>query len=384
MQDRKRILKAPSRSFFLLGPRGTGKTMWTKQVFPKAIRFDLLDPETYRALAAAPERLIERVKTLGPSVPIVIDEVQKLPTLLEVVHHLINDGIKNQFVLTGSSARKLRRGAVNLLGGRAVQRSMFPYLAIELGDAFNLEEHLSSGMLPVVVESHQRADVVKAYNALYIREEVLAEGLTRNAEAFARFLESIAFSHGNVLNISNVARDCQVKRKTVESYIEVLEDLMIAYRVPVFATQAKRLLSVHPKFYFFDVAVYRANLHTGPLTDHVGAEGAALEGLVAQHLRAWCEYSGDGRKLYYWRTRAQVEVDFIIYGPTTFEAIEVKNSKRIRPDDLRGLKAFAEDYPQCTCTLLYRGDEELQRDNIRIVPVDSWLRSLGRELLTDS
>jgi len=258
---------------------------------------------------------------------------------------------------------------------------MFPYLAIELGDAFNLDEQLSTGMVPIIVESPQRADTMKAYNALYIREEVLAEGLTRNAEAFARFLESIAFSHGSTLNISNVARDCQVKRKTVEGYIEILEDLMLAYRVPVFATQAKRLLSTHPKFYFFDVSLYRANLTTGPLTDHVGVEGAALEGLVAQHLRAWCEYSGDGRKLYYWRTRSQVEVDFIVYGPKTFEAIEVKNSKRIRPEDLRGLLAFAEDYPQCSCTLLYRGSESLQRGNIRIMPVDVWLRSLGQELL---
>lgn len=380
MAHRKRIQRPPKGSFFLLGPRGTGKTIWTKQVFPDAVRIDLLDPETYRAFAAAPERLIERVQAIGPTVPVVIDEVQKLPSLLEVVHHLINNGATNAFVLTGSSARKLRRGAVNLLGGRAVQRSMFPYLAIELGDAFNLDEQLSTGMVPVVVESPDRAEAMKAYNALYIREEVVAEGLTRNAEAFARFLESIAFSHGNVLNISNIARDCQVKRKTVEGYIEILEDLMLAYRVQVFATQAKRLLSVHPKFYFFDVSVFRANLSSGPLTHHVVAEGAALEGLVAQHLRAWCEYAGDGRKVYYWRTRAQLEVDFIVYGPSTFEAIEVKYSKRIRPEDLNGLRAFAKDYPECTCTLLYRGDEELVRDSIRIVPVDTWLRSLGNDL----
>ncbi len=310
----------------------------------------------------------------------VINEVQKLPTLLEVVHYMINSGNTNTFVLTGSSARKLRRGAVNLLGGRAVQRSMFPYLAIELGNAFDLNEQLQTGMVPVVVESAQRSDTMTAYNALYIREEVLAEGLTRNAEAFARFLESIAFSHGNVLNISNIARDCQVKRKTVEGYIEILEDLMLAYRVPVFATQAKRLLSVHPKFYFFDVSLYRANLNDGPLTNHGAVEGAALEGLVAQHLRAWCHYSGDGRKLYFWRTRSQVEVDFVVYGPDVFQAIEVKNSLRVRPEDLRGLQAFSEDYPQCTCTLLYRGSETLQRGNILIQPVDVWLRTLGQEL----
>lgn len=343
-------------------------------MFGDALRIDLLHPQTFRDYAAAPERLIERVRAVGADTVVVIDEIQKLPSLLEVVHYLMNEGHTNRFVMTGSSARKLRRGAVNLLGGRAVQRNMHPYVASELGDAFDLDEHLRTGMVPIVVESEDREEKMMAYNALYIREEVLAEGLLRSAESFTRFLEAISFSHAAVLNISNVARDCQVTRKTVENYIEILEDLLLAYRLPVFTTRTKRDLSAHPKFYFFDVSIFRANRPTGPLAGTFDVEGAALEGLVAQHLRASCDLSGDDRKLYYWRTRSQLEVDFVIYGPSTFEAIEVKNSTRIRPEDLRALKAFASDYPEATCTLLYRGTEELVRDQIRIVPVEQYLK----------
>ena len=378
---RPRILKPPTSSFFLLGPRGTGKTVWTQQAYPEALRIDLLHPATGRQYMARPEQLVERVRTLEPKAVVVIDEIQKQPALLEVVHYLMNEGVKNQFVLTGSSARKLRRSDVNLLGGRAVQRYMHPYMAVELGGDFVLEEQLRTGMVPIVVEADDKRDAMEAYNALYIREEVFAEGLTRNQEAFARFLTAISFSHGAVLNVSNVARDSEAKRKTVEGYVEILEDLLLGYRLPVFDVQAKRSLAAHPKFYFADVSLYRANRPSGLLAEPGLIEGPALEGLVAQHLRAWCDYSRDGRDLYFWRTRTQQEVDFVIYGPSTFMAIEVKNSLRIRPEDLRGLNAFRTDYPECTCTLLYRGTDELERDGIRIVPVDHWLRGLGRELI---
>jgi len=369
-----RILRPARGHFFLLGPRGTGKTVWIRQVFPDALRIDLLDPETYRLLAARPERLRELIGANSSDTVVVIDEVQKLPVLLEVAHQLISEGTSHQLVFTGSSARKLRTGNVNLLGGRAVQRTLHPYLACELETDFNLESSLQTGLVPVIVESADRADSLRAYNALYIREEVQAEGLVRNTEQFARFLEAISFSQGSVLNVSNIARDCAVSRKTVEGYIQILEDLLLAYKLPVFMRHAKRQLASHPKFYFYDVGLFRANRPSGPLDDTSSIEGVALESLVAQHLRAWCDYTGSDHQLSYWHTRAGVEVDFVVYGPTEFHAYEVKNSRTVRPEDLKGLRAFLSDYPTAKATLLYRGTDRLIRNGIAIEPVDAWLR----------
>ena len=209
------------------------------------------------------------------------------------------------------------------------------------------------------------------------------EGLTRNVGNFARFLEVISFSHGAVLNVSNVARECQLERRTVAGYVEVLEDLLLCFRVPVFTRRARRQTSTHPKFYLFDAGVFRSLRPRGPLDRPQEIDGAALEGLVAQHLRAWAAYSGDGAELFFWRTRAGVEVDFIVYGEAGFWAIEVKNSARVDPRDLRPLKSFAEDYPECQPIFLYRGENPLQIDGIRCLPAGDFLRSLcpGRPLL---
>ena len=245
--------------FFLLGPRGTGKTLWSTHHYPRALRIDLLDPETLRLLSARPERLTELVEGNRDKPQVIIDEVQKLPGLLEVVHLLIERKTGQQFVLTGSSARKLRRQGVNLLGGRAAQKHLHPYLAAELGKRFSLTAALRQGMLPLVWAADKPADTLKAYNGLYLREEVQMEGLVRNVGSFARFLEAMSFSHASVLNLSNVSRDCQVSRKTVEGYLEILEDLLLGFRLPVFAKRAKRELATHPKFYYFDAGVFRAN-----------------------------------------------------------------------------------------------------------------------------
>lgn len=202
------------------------------------------------------------------------------------------------------------------------------------------------------------------------------EGLVRDIGAFARFLEAMSFSHGSILNLSNIARECAVKRKTCEGYLEILEDLLLGYRLQVFTRKARRELAAHPKFYFFDNGVYRANRPNGPLDAPEEIEGAALEGLVAQHLRAWCDYSNNQHALYYWQTRSQVEVDFIVYGTSGIFAFEVKNSARIRPQDLRPLKTFGEDYPQAKRALLYRGNEQFMRDGILCIPCDKWLSQL--------
>jgi len=376
METTPRFFEAPAGHFFLLGPRGTGKTWWTRAQFPEAMCVDLLDPGTLREMAARPERLRERLAAEKGIDTVVIDEVQKLPELLEVVHGLIEEKNGVRFVLTGSSARKLRRGGVNLLGGRAASKAMHPFLAAELGAGFDLGEALRIGMLPVVRGAEEPGEVLRGYNGLYIREEVQAEGLVRNVGAFARFLEGISFSQAAVLNLSNVARECQVNRKTVEGYLEILEDLLLAFRVPVFTRRAKRALAAHPKFFFFDAGVFRSNRPVGPLDSEAEIDGAALEGLVAQHLRAWCDYSKGDHRLHYWQTRSQVEVDFVVYGASGLFAVEVKNTDRIRPEDLRGLKSFGEDYPESRRILLYRGKDRLLRDGVLVMPAAEFLPAL--------
>jgi predicted AAA+ superfamily ATPase len=307
---------------------------------------------------------------------VVIDEVQKLPELLEVAHLLIEDKRDVQFVFTGSSARKLRRGGVNLLGGRATQKTLYPFMAAELGEQFNLDEALRIGMLPIVRGGKVPEEILRAYSGLYLREEVQMEGLVRNIGNFSRFLEAISFSQAAVLNLANVARECQVNRKTVEGYLEILEDLLLAFRLPVFTRRAKRELAAHPKFFFFDTGVFRANRPSGPLDAPAEIAGAALESLVAQHLRAWCDYSDGNHHLYYWQTRSKAEVDFVVYGESNLHALEVKNTAQVRPEDLRGLKSFAEDFPESRRWLLYRGKERLLRDGIFCVPCEEFLRQL--------
>jgi len=375
-----RFFTPPAGHFFLFGPRGTGKTWWARQAYPNALHVDLLDPETVRRLGARPERLREMIAAAPTADAVVIDEVQKLPELLEVVHAVIEEGRRRgggpRFVLTGSSPRKLRRGGVNLLGGRAAECWLHPYMAAELGTQFHFAAAAESGLLPVIHGAEEPQANLSAYNALYIREEVQAEGLVRSVGSFARFLEAISFSHASVLNLANVARECEVSRKTAEGYLDILEDLLLGYRLPVFSRRAKRQLAAHPKFYFFDAGVFRANRPAGPLDEPGEIDGAALEGLVAQHLRAWCHYSPGRHQVSYWLTRSQVEVDFVIYGESGIHAVEVKNTGRIRPEHLRGLKAFGADYPTARLALLTRSRERLVIDGVTCLPVDEFLAGL--------
>lgn len=371
-----RIFSPGKDHFFLLGPRGTGKTLWTKHQYPHALRIDLLDPENLRSFAARPERLIEVVEANPRRAQVIIDEIQKLPALLEVVHLLIERRTGHQFVLTGSSARKLRRQGVNLLGGRAVQKTLHPYVAAELGSRFSLAKALRQGLLPLVWAADDPGATLKAYSGLYLREEVQMEGLVRNVGSFARFIEAISFSHASVLNLSNVARECQVNRKTVEGYLEILEDLLLGFRLAVFNQRAKRELATHPKFYFFDAGVFRVNRPAGPLDAPSELDGLAFEGLVAQHLRAWCDYSAGRNQLHYWQTRSQVEVDFVVYGESGLHAIEVKNTSHVRAEDLRGLKSFAEDYPQSHLYFVYRGKERLKQAGVLCLPGEEFLANL--------
>ena len=376
MESVIRFFKVPKQSFFLFGPRGTGKSYWTKENLLDALRLDLLDPETYRSFSARPERLRESIEGNPQKSRIVIDEVQKVPELLSVVHGLIEKNRKLQFILTGSSSRKLKRSGVDLMAGRALNLTLHPFMAAELGTRFSLSEGLKRGSLPLVLGAPDPDATLNGYVGLYLREEVQAEGLVRNIGNFSRFLEAISFSQGAVLNMNNVARDCEVERKTVEGFVEILEDLLLAFRVPVFTKRAKRELVSHPKFYFFDSGVFRSIRPKGPLDRPEETDGAALEGLVVQHLRAWIAYRGKDNSLFYWRTRSGAEVDSVIYGEDGLWAIEVKNNKRIRLEDLRSLKAFKEDYPASIVLLLYRGSEKLKMGDIQCIPVDEFLKQL--------
>jgi len=381
MATHARFLDLPEGSFFLFGPRGTGKTTWLRQRLPHALFINLLRPEVHRELAARPERLRERVR--GAALPdVVIDEVQRLPDLLHVVHDLLEESAPPRFILTGSSARKLRRGGVDLLAGRATVKTLHPFMAAELPH-FHLPDALRLGLVPLIVDAADPDATLSAYAGLYVEQEVRAEGLVRDVGAFARFLESISFSHAAVLNVSNVARECQTHRKTVEGYLTILEDLLLGFRVPVFTRRAARQTAAHPKFYFFDAGVFRSLRPRGPLDRPEEIDGAALEGLVAQHLRAWMAYDGSGQELFFWRTRTGVEVDFIVYGADGFWAIEVKNTANVRRADVRALRSFVQDYPGCTPVLLHRGEDPLEIEGVRCLPVADFLRDLrpGRALL---
>ena len=305
-----RILKLPveqSNSLFLFGPRGTGKTSWIKANMKSALYFDLLDFSLYSSLSANPDRL-ENLIPPHHTDWIVIDEVQRIPQLLNEVHRLI-ESKKYRFLLTGSSARSLRRPGVNLLAGRALTYHMHPLVIQEVGTAFTLQKALEWGMLPTVFQHEDVKKYLQTYAETYVREEVLQEALTRNIGAFSRSLEIASFSQGSIINASEIARELAINRLIVANYFDILEDMLIAIRIEPFSQRAKRKIIAHQKFYFFDTGVYRSLRPMGPLDTREEAEGAALETLFLQSLRAINDYYGFDYKIYFWRTSTGQEVD---------------------------------------------------------------------------
>ena len=374
-----RLLQPPlKQSFFLFGPRGVGKTAWAHEQFPDALFFDLLDYQTYTQLLAAPQRLGDQIPQ-GYKGWVVVDEIQRVPELLNEVHRLI-ELRRLRFVLTGSSARKLRQRGVNLLAGRALTRHLHPLMASELGSDFDLKRALRWGCLPLACTSEKPQDYLNSYAATYLREEVQQEGFARNIGAFGRFLEAASFSQGSVLNMAAVARECAVSAKVVEDYFSILEDLLIAVRLPVFTKHAKRRLIAHPKFYYFDAGVFQAIRPRGPLDATEQIHGAALETLFLQQARALNDYRDLGYRLHYWRTAMGEEVDFVLYGERGLRAFEVKMAQNIRPDDLRGLLSFRTDFPQAKAYLLYLGNRRWHDRGVEVLPfadcvtqLDHWL-----------
>jgi len=372
-----RLLKIPvdnNKSFFLFGPRGTGKTTWIKSIFSEALYFDLLEFDLYNDLLARPGRL-ENLIPPGFQNWIILDEIQRIPQLLNEVHRLI-ENFHYKFILTGSSARTLRKKGVNLLAGRALTYRMYPLTAVELGDSFCLKKSLAWGHLPSIPSEKKPNLFLKAYVQTYLREEVLQEGLTRNLGSFSRFLETASFSQGSVLNISEIARESGIERMRVTNYFSILEDLLLASLLPVFTRRAKRRMISHPKFYFFDVGIFRALRPMGPLDSPQEAEGPGMETLCFQELSAINDYYNYEYNLYYWRTSNGVEVDFILYGPKGLLAFEIKRSSRISKKNLNGLRLFANDYPEAKLYMLYGGSRQEYVNNISILPVEKALKEL--------
>ena len=366
-------------SYFVLGPRGTGKTYWLRHLFPDAIFVDLLEARTFNMLAADPQRL---GNLIGASVdgPIIIDEIQKLPSLLDEVHRLIE--VRNLwFILTGSSARKLRRSGVNLLGGRAITKHFHPLTAAELGDSFDLAKAVRFGLLPSLYDPCKNVppdEYLQGYVQTYLKEEVIQEGLTRNLGSFSRFLEAASFSQGQLLNITEVARECQIKRKLAESYFDILEDLLIGVYLQPFQKRARRRITQHPKFFLFDTGLFRAVRPTGPLDVPAEIDGAGLETLVLQHLRAIITWRNSDGAISYWRTSTGLEVDFVVYAADAFAAIEVKRKRNIASRDLNGMRAFGDEYPEAAKIILYGGDHKETINGIQLIPVAQALPILER------
>ncbi|NNM58312.1 MAG: ATP-binding protein [Legionellales bacterium] len=376
MEIYQRDFTPPEKSFFLFGPRGTGKSTLMRMLFEDGLWLDLLKPDVFRSYLAKPERLFDLASANSNRRPIIIDEIQKIPALLTVVHSLIETLPGQQFILTGSSARKIKRSGADLLAGRALNCSLHPFLAHELGADFDLSIALKQGMLPIIQSDKSPQLSLQSYVQLYLLEEIQAEGLVRNLDSFARFMEVISFSHASLLNVANIARECEVKRKTVENYIQILEDLLLAFTLPVFTKRAQREMVAHPKFYLFDAGVYHTIRPTGQLDRPEEVGGTALEGLVAQHLLAWNAYSAQPATLSYWRTRTGLEVDFIVYGTQGLYALEVKHHHRVDRHDLKSLHAFKTDYPMAQCFILYQGKEQLMIEGVLCLPCDVFLKQL--------
>ncbi len=378
----RRLTVAPKGSFFLFGLRGVGKSTWVREQFPDAHVVDLLDEARYQALLANPGLLGLELRELAARRVVVLDEVQRAPALLNEVHRAI-EGAGRRFVLVGSSARKLKTAGTNLLAGRAAVRTMFPLLPAELGDDFNLERVLRFGSIPLVWRAEDPETTLDAYVQLFVREEIKAEALVRNLPGFLRFLPVAALFHGQVINVSGLARDSAVARTTVEGYVGILQDTLLAALLPAFELQLRVRERRHPKLYWVDAGVVRAaKRQSGP----VGAEerGPLLEGWVFTILRAHNEQSKLFDEICYWAPvqARQTEVDFLLRRAKEYLAIEVKSQRRFSSGQLSGLRAIADLPKVVRRVLVYLGADRLRtEDGIEIWPLDAFLNAVAADRL---
>lgn len=382
----KRSIELPpsgTESFFLWGPRQCGKTTLLKRTYPAGHWIDLLNSDAYRRYFARPEMLrLELVATsFDASRQVIIDEIQKVPQLLNEVHWLIeNRGLS--FALCGSSARKVRRGAANLLGGRAARFELRGMSATELGSNFDLNKLLNTGYLPRIYTARQPARLLRSYVSDYLKEEIAAEGLVRNLPAFSNFLDAAALSDGSTVNYSNIARDCGVSNKTVKGYFDILEDTLLGRRLPAWRKRAKRRLAIAPKFYFFDVGVVNHLARRHRVDRGSMSFGQAFENWVCHELSCFVEYSGSLDQLSFWRLSTQQEVDFILGNMRL--AVEAKASPRIHDGHLKGLRLLAGEYPGVNRRVVVCLEPRMWRtkDGIDILPAADFVRMLSSGELT--
>lgn len=374
-----RRLHLPERSFFLFGPRGTGKTTWLRQVLPTALWFDLLRTRTFLELSQRPDLFRQQVEARPRGTWVVVDEVQRLPALLNEVHALIAEhGRAYRFAMSGSSARKLKRLDVNLLAGRAINRQFFPLTAAELNFDVDVDRVLRFGLLPQIrSDPHFAIDALDAYVSNYLREEIQQEALVRRLDSFARFLQVAALMNGQVANVAGLARDAAVARPTVQGYFEALADTLIGVWVPAWRRRAKVKEVGRPKFYLFDSGVARAL--AGRVREPLeGVErGFLLETWMLHELRAAIALQNLGGELRYWRTPAGSEVDFIWTRARRAIGIEVKASAHWRTGFGGPLKSLAADRIVQSSIGVYTGAAELKDGPLRVLPVRTFLMELA-------
>jgi len=363
-----RGLKAPRESFFLFGVRGVGKSTWAKRQFPKAPRIDLLDEGVFQSYLRAPALFGQELRRLPRGSWVVVDEIQRLPALLNEVHRGIED-LGLRFVLLGSSARKLKASGTNLLAGRALRRELHPLLPDEMGDDFDLAEVLRYGSVPIIWRAPHKPDRLEAYAQMYLREEIQAEALVRNLPGFARFLPIAALFHGQVLNAAGLARDAGVARTTVHGYLEILVDTYLVTLLPGYEARLRVKERKHPKLYWTDAGIVRAmkrQLHEPAAEER----GPLLEGWVLGLLRARQAYAGLYDDLAYWApAQGGTEVDFLMKRGRTFTAIEVKATTNPSPAHMTGLRAIAELSGVKRRILVHLGDRPFRTaDGIDALP----------------
>jgi predicted AAA+ superfamily ATPase len=372
-----RILKLEETSedsMFLWGARQTGKSTLLKTLFPDVRRYDLLKSEEFERLFRNPELLREELKDADPRHLVIIDEVQKIPQLLDEVHWLItNRNIR--FILCGASARKLLRCGANLLGGRALRTVMYPLVSAEIPD-FNLHKAIHHGMLPrhYMIQNPQRR--MQAYIGDYLNEEIRAEALSRNLLSFTRFMEVAALCSGEMIVYKNIAQDCGVSANTVKEYFLILEQTMIGYLIPGFTATNKRRSIAAPKFYFFDVGIVNYLLKRSDMIQGTEAYGHAFEHLLMQEIIACLGYSYSDEKMTYWRTSGGYEVDCIIGSGRI--AIEFKSCSEVKSRHVKGLKAFKEEYPQARLIVISMDRYKRVMNDVEIFPATEFLSELWK------
>ena len=359
-------------SLFLWGARQTGKSTLLKALYPDSLWFDLLQTDVFARLQQNPSQLREIIVALQPSAPVVIDEIQKIPTLLDEVHWLIENE-HTRFILSGSSPRKIIRSQANLLGGRALRYELFPLVSHEIPD-FSLLRALNHGLLPRHYLSENPVKLIESYIGNYLRDEIMAEARLRNVTSFSRFLEVAAFSNGEMVNYSNIASESAVSAPTVKEYFQILEDTLIGRFLPSFQKRPKRRVILAPKFYYFDVGIVNYLLKRGKIS--IGSEsfGNPFEHFIYQELFAHSHYSGVQYPLYYWRTASQIEIDFVLGDHEI--AIEVKSTKNATLRHAKGLQRFAEEYTVKKQILVTNDPFPRQMENILVLPWNIFLQKL--------